>query len=559
VNGLPFEHPEWIAALGGAWLAACAAVWLGIARARTRLGRLGARLAGGRFRVPIGEDVARLLALLCIGIALLGPRLGERTVRVPATGSDVVLLLDLSRSMTARDVPPTRLARARRAAAEVLRRLDAGDRAALAVFAGRGALLTPLTHDAAALSDMLPSLDSDLMSDTATRGDAGITAALSAFDPESLRPRALLVLSDGESRGFGRDDVAVELAGQEVRLFAGLVGTDEGSTIPTAKGALLDAFGKPVTTRRESEPLASLAKLSGGRALAADPWGELDADSLMAALKRDVLPTPDGTIERRVPVSRFAAPALLSLALLMLRFPRPRSGAGSSVLHGRSRKYMIASAALLLVATAVALPARAELPRLFELELEVRQNPGNAKLLIELGLERARAGAHKEAEHAFLAAALQAREPRVAGLAFYDLGVVSIERGALTEARDAFFDSLAVWPEDPHAKFNLEWTLRALDPERAAGEGEGERPRPLEELRDDIDRQTEERAREQRDASAPAPEQTSEKSPIQQPPSLDGDDARRWLAGIEDDPGRALRDAVRAQQGDASGAAGPRW
>ena len=153
----------------------------------------------------------------------------------------------------------------------------------------------------------------------------------------------------------------------------------------------------------------------------------------------------------------------------------------------------------------------------------MRQNPGNAKLLIELGLERARAGAHKEAEHAFLAAALQAREQRVAGLAFYDLGVVSIERGALTEARDAFFDSLAVWPDDPHAKFNLEWTLRALDPERATGEGDGERPRGLEDLRDDIDRQTEERKREQRDASASAPEQTSEKSSIKQPATLDGD------------------------------------
>ena len=89
--------------------------------------------------------------------------------RCPADGIDVVVLLDVSRSMDATDTPPSRLVRARAAARDLLLALGPGDRAALAVYAGHGALLTPLTSDAAALVEMLPALDSELMSDRGSR------------------------------------------------------------------------------------------------------------------------------------------------------------------------------------------------------------------------------------------------------------------------------------------------------------------------------------------------------------------------------------------------------
>ena len=108
-------HPDWAAPLLGAWALLALLLGASVWRARQRLARLGlrARFAGGARDLTLG---AALLALL---LALLGPQLGTRTVAVPAEGIDLVVLLDVSRSMDATDAAPSRLARAREAAREI--------------------------------------------------------------------------------------------------------------------------------------------------------------------------------------------------------------------------------------------------------------------------------------------------------------------------------------------------------------------------------------------------------------------------------------------------------
>ena len=103
MNGPWLQHPDWLtpAALGVA--AAALAVALGRLLARRR--RL--RLLGPRAPRPDWSDATLLLALGALGVALLGPRLGMRSERVEAAGADVVVLLDVSRSMTARDTRAT--------------------------------------------------------------------------------------------------------------------------------------------------------------------------------------------------------------------------------------------------------------------------------------------------------------------------------------------------------------------------------------------------------------------------------------------------------------------
>src|SRR5690606_38282441 len=120
------------------------------------------------------------------------------TVHIPSEGVDVVLLVDVSWSMAARDVPPSRLVRARAIARDLLERLAPGDRAALAAFAGRGVLLTPLTPDAAALAELLDGLDPERMSAGGSALASGIAAAVEAFEAASERPRVVVVLADGE-------------------------------------------------------------------------------------------------------------------------------------------------------------------------------------------------------------------------------------------------------------------------------------------------------------------------------------------------------------------------
>ncbi|HKE10920.1 MAG TPA: VWA domain-containing protein, partial [Myxococcota bacterium] len=295
-----FAHPEWFPAVavivGGGGAAAVA----GGLRARARLRRL---LGDSAPRPGLRPEALLVAALLATGLALLGPHAGQRTEHAIVSGVDLVVLFDVSRSMDARDTPPSRLERAVRVAGEVLARLGPGDRAALAAFAGRGVLLTPLTPDAGALREMLSGMDSELMQGPGSELGAGIREALTAFQEGSNRPRVVLVLSDGEAP-LGQDaaDLGIPDAVRAgARIVAVGLGSEAGATVPDHGVPLLDASGRVVVSRRDTQRLAVLAGETGGALEPTDAFGGVDLAHLLATLRRDAPRAPGVTIERRVP------------------------------------------------------------------------------------------------------------------------------------------------------------------------------------------------------------------------------------------------------------------
>jgi Ca-activated chloride channel family protein len=549
------SHPGWALPLLAAWAALALlalAAWL---RARVRLARLG---AGGQ---PAGgaHDAALCAALLAIVLALVGPQLGTRSVAVPADGVDLVVLIDLSRSMDATDAAPSRLARAREAARDVLLGLAPGDRAALAVHAGHGALLTPLTHDAGALVELLPALDSEWMADRGSRLWAGLEASLAAFEPDSLRPRVVLALGDGERAQLAPEEAVETLAQAQVRLVAGAIGSEGGAVLMGPAGPLLDWSGRTVVSRRETAGFERFAAANGGAVLVSDEWGALDAEALLAASRRGLRPGPGGTIVRELPATHSALPTALAFALLLAELlAGERGGLGARFVPGR--RGALAAVALLALG--------AGSPDLAALEARVARAPEDVRALIALGVARAEAGDPAEAAHALAAAAVRAREPAEIALASYDLGVALIELGDFAGARDAFFDALAYAPDDRQAKFNLEWTLRAL--EAQAPPPPPETPQPSQ--RPPAESEPEADAESDADAPGPVPE-TSEAEPerAQQPePGERGGEAAagtapeplapeevaRWLDAVRDVPPPALRRAHGAGGGQRSG---PQW
>jgi Ca-activated chloride channel family protein len=593
-----FSHPEWLMPLSllGAALA-CALLF-----AAARAGRRRRTLLGQSTRLPdFGRDLLAFAALAAIGLALLGPRIGERTERVQASGVDVVLLLDVSRSMDARDVAPSRLDRARRNAELVLSGLEPGDRAALAAFADVGVLLTPLTADRAALADMLPSLDADLMRYRGSSLGAGIHAALAAFEPASVRPRVLLLLGDGEDPERALDDglATAEALRADVRIVAAAIGSERGANIPDHGVPLRDAAGELVRSRADAARLAVLAAATGGRLLPTDAFGAIDVAAAVGEIRRDAARGPGDTVMRRVPAVRTAPFAALAFALVAagllqavaLRLPSARARRYATTLLGLG---LVASSGAglaqsssdsLAAESSSGQAARSSTGEVAAAEAYAAGAPRDPETLLRLGVARARAGLGPEAERAFLAAALYAREPAVTSLAYFDLGVAALERDELETARDAFFDALAFAPRDEEARFNLEWTLRALSeaaPPPPAGEvpagsketdskqgskadpGAAGVPASGEPGASGNDAQASGAARSPAPGSAGKEAAASEAGGADGPgaevPALEDADAERWLRAVQDDPGRALRDTAR-RAGASTRAArqGPGW
>jgi tetratricopeptide (TPR) repeat protein len=419
-------------------------------------------------------------------------------------------------------------------------------------------LLTPLTTDKDALAEMLPALDDTLLSERGSRLELGLQAALGAFKAPSARPRIVLLLSDGENPHRGERAAARPLLDARVRVVAAAFGSDEGTTLPDQGGFVTDAQGRVVVSRRDAQSLAALAEATDGAVFVADRWGELDRGALVAAVRRDADQTGTGFVERRVPRSRAAAFAALALALLLAE------AGGLRIAAARLRR-VPALAALALLATGAG-PLR-------DAEEQVRARPGDPLALVSLGLARAEAGDTQEAERAFTAAALVARDPAAAALAYYDLGVSALGRGDLERARDAFLDAVALAPGDDEARFNLEWTLdelaepplRMTPPETGAdrerpGEAPGadSRDGADEAPGDRTDRETAgqeggaergEESGEQGEARSAAQGRSGQagggrgaRSAVKLAP----EEAARWLDGVRDDPGRALASAARA-------------
>jgi Ca-activated chloride channel family protein len=563
-------HPEWATALLWVWLVTLGAVALSRLRARRQRRRLAPGLRPG---VGLARDGALLLALACIGAALLGPRLGDRRVRVPASGIDLVLLLDVSRSMEARDVPPSRLARARGAAEQLLARLGPGDRAALAAFAGRGVLLTPLTPDRDALAELLSVLEAGLIQPGGSDLGAGVRAALDGFEAGSQRPRVLFVLSDGEDPEYRGEAGASQAARRGVRVLAAALGTESGALLGERGAPLLDQEGTPVVSRRRAERLERLAAATDGALFRGDAWGAFDLDAAAAAVRRDAGDASGEPVTRRVRAVRVLPLAALAFTLLAgeglahrrrstrrARTDRPATAhlgpvgppPGPSWREPGPRGASPAGIAWLLPALLVAgaLLADASSPEpgspLHQLEESLRARPGDARLLVELGLARLARGHHAAAERALLAAAISAGDPSLAALAYYDLGVSALERGDPAAARDAFFDALALEPASREARFNLEWSLQALEQRPATPDPPPPPPEP---------RST------PPPSPRPAPEEGAapESSPSPAARPLDDEQRRRWLDRVRDDPSRALRAWAGGEQPPAHRSRRPTW
>ena len=260
-------------------------------------------------------------------VALARPQWGRVEEPVFDQSREIVIALDLSRSMLAPDVRPSRLERARLLIQGLLDGLR-GERVGLVVFAGTAFLQVPLSADYEVLNEFLPSLNPAFMPVGGTNYEAMLRAVLDAFSASGTADRYLIILSDGESQTEAWRVLVDRLRTKNIRVISLGVGTTEGAFIPDeAGGYMKDERGAVVLSKLNSATLQELAAATNGVYTDASTWVDLGA-----LLKQTVETGRRGEFKERIQVrqlERFQwalAPALLCLLLSLWReFPvRPR-------------------------------------------------------------------------------------------------------------------------------------------------------------------------------------------------------------------------------------------
>lgn len=214
------------------------------------------------------KTVLRLLAVGLLCVALARPQFGSRVETVRSVGQDIVVALDLSRSMLAEDVAPSRLERARLAILRLLRQLD-GDRIGLVAFAADAFVQSPLTIDYGAAAMFLDAMSPELMPVQGTDLGAALRVSLDALEAGARDARVVVLVTDGEDH---EDRFAEELrraVESGVRVYLVGVGSTEGVPIPLydqsgrREGFLRDDEGNVVTTRLAEETFQRIVREAG--------------------------------------------------------------------------------------------------------------------------------------------------------------------------------------------------------------------------------------------------------------------------------------------------------
>ncbi|WP_373509192.1 VWA domain-containing protein [Thiocapsa sp.] len=257
--------------------------------------------------------------------AMAGPRWDATDVRLFHSGNNLLILLDISRSMQVTDVTPNRLGRARHEISDLIRK-NRGARLGLIVFASVPHVISPITEDTQTILNALPALSSELANPNLQGSRVGAALAraelLLAGLPEDSA-RSILLISDGDLEEPDLPEQVGRLASGGIRIHSLGIGTAQGGLVPAPAGGFVrDLRGEPVRSSLGTTLLARLAEAGTGIHRVAD-YRDSDSDAILRAVSVSRLPPQSSDERTRVWNERFWIPVVLLMLLLLARFRAP--------------------------------------------------------------------------------------------------------------------------------------------------------------------------------------------------------------------------------------------
>ena len=214
--------------------------------------------------------ILRVTFFTLLIISLLGPNFGIKEEKVEVVGKDIMIAVDLSESMNANDIQPSRIEKVK---FEIKKIVDefSGDRIGIIMFSGEAFVQCPLTYDKNALNLFVETLNTGLVPNSGTDFGPPLELGLSKLQDENsgdndFKSKIIILFSDGEDFGEDTDQSIEKIKENSLKLFSVGIGTDEGSKILDDFGNFKkDNEGNDVITKLNSSSLRETADKTGGK------------------------------------------------------------------------------------------------------------------------------------------------------------------------------------------------------------------------------------------------------------------------------------------------------
>ncbi len=482
-SSLTFANPAWFYALLVLPVVAGLYAWAwrrsDVLIAKVVAVRLRSQLAGAVSRGRrMFKAILLLVVLALVVLALARPQMGFVEREVKQRGRDIIIAVDTSRSMLATDVTPTRLARAKLVAQDLLK-LVQGDRVGLIAFAGSAFLQAPLTLDQGAVLTSLDELDTTVIPKGGTNIAAAIRDAQEAFGKGEGQTRALVILTDGEELDADGIAAAKKAAAEGMRIFTVGIGSGEGSLIPL-KGSdgsadfVRDSAGKPVQSRLDETRLKEISEAGGGF------YEPLSPDVARSIFERGILPMEmkeTGEMTSRQPIERFQWPLGLATALLalwMIVGDRRRNRPAPLRKVAATAAVMVLSLSASHAATGYEAYQSGDYQKaMTDFQTRLQTSPESTKLQFDAGAASYKLGDFGKAVDHFTKALL-ADDQKLREDASYNLGNSLVRRGESAEGMEEkkadwknaiqhYTEALNIQPKNKRAEENREIVKKMLE------------------------------------------------------------------------------------------------
>ena len=474
-----FEDPIYLYALVLIPLLAVIRLWM-VSRQKKRLRKFGDRDLVrqlmpdvSRFR-PLVKFVLLLTALALIILMIARPQFGTKINREKRTGIETIIAMDISNSMLAEDVTPSRLDRSKMMVENLVDHFT-NDKIGLIVFAGDAFIQLPITSDYVSAKMFLSSITPSMIATQGTDIAKAITMSTNSFTQQEGVGKAIIVITDGEDHEGGALEAAKEAQNKGMRVYVLGVGSPKGAPIPTGNGDYMkDNMGQTVMTGLNEEMCRQIAQAGGGAYIHVEnnsnAQDQLDHE-LDKLAKKEIESTIYSDYDEQFQAVCIIVLLLLIIEVCILDIKNPMLKNVS--LFKRNKKAVVAVLSL-LVATGVQAQGDRLLVRqgnkqfragnYAEAEVSYRKavekNPRNAQAHYNLG--NALLGQRKDSAAVvqFENAAKQETNAMRKAQSYHNIGVICQGQKQYAQAIEAYKEALRNNPTDDETRYNLELCKR---------------------------------------------------------------------------------------------------